>query len=272
MRRIKHWIKLYFQSLVYRQKRSDKRRIAMESFLDNNMFAAKTRLDRASFDIFTYHGEDGIIGYLLRNLGNVNKKFIDIGAGDCITGNCACLAVHYNWSGVFIDANKNQLSIGKRFYKSNGKVKFVETLVAPDTIDELLSTLCNGEEVGLLSIDIDGNDYWIWKAIETIKPAIVVIEAKIEYGIQEVIVPYSIENNRNNNEMYNGASVKAFEKLGKRKGYKLVGANKQGYNLFFVRADATYNASPAEALLANINIQQCFYPNSFFNQYEFVTE
>ena len=50
----------------------------MESFLDNNMFAAKTRLDRASFDIFTYHGEDGIIGYLLRNLGNIKKKFIDI--------------------------------------------------------------------------------------------------------------------------------------------------------------------------------------------------
>jgi len=272
MRRIKHWIKLYFQSLVYRQKRSDKRRIAMESFLDNNMFAAKTRLDSASFDIFTYHGEDGIIGYLLRNLGNVNKKFIDIGAGDCITGNCACLAVHYNWSGVFIDANKNQLSIGKRFYKSNSKVNFVETFVAPDTIDELLSTLCKGEEVGLLSIDIDGNDYWIWKAIETIRPAIVVIEAKVEYGIQDLIVPYNTENYRSNNEMYNGASVKAFEKLARKKGYKLVGANKQGYNLFFVKSEASVFGYSADKLLENESIQQSFYPVSFFQQHEFVTE
>jgi hypothetical protein len=269
---LKHWIKINFHSFIYRKKRNDKSRNDMENFLDNIKQSSELKLSDTSYNIFTYHGEDGIIAYLLRNLEMGIKSFVDIGSGDCITGNCASLAVHYHWGGVFLDANQNQLSIGKRFHYKNNKIKFVKSFVEPETINKLLSELCIEKEIGLLSIDIDGNDYWIWKAIEVIKPAIVVVEAKIEFGVMDVIVPYRKMHGRESNRMYNGASVKAFEKLGKRKGYKLVGANKQGYNLFFVRADAVVNALSAEELLADNNIQQCFYPNSFFNQYEFVTE
>lgn len=269
---MKQWLKKIFGSLVFRKQLNSKRRAELDSFLSNIQHGALRKLSDSSFDVFTYHGEDGIIGYLIRKANVENKTFVDIGSGDCIKSNCACLAVHYNWQGLFIDSNQIQLNIGRKFYRNNNKVRFKNVDVSPENVNEILKFAGITGKIGLVSIDIDGNDYWIWKALNVIQPEIVVIEAKIEYGTQDLIVPYGGNNHRSKNIQYNGASVKAFEKLGLKKGYKLVGSNKEGYNLFFVKENLPIPAITADELLHDPYIQQSFFPLGFFKQHEFVTE
>src|SRR5206468_12099135 len=110
--------------------------------------------------------------------------------------NCALLAVHQNWSGIFVDADKTQLDIGKAFYKRLGKnnLHFENAFVTPHSVNQLIEAHGIKGPAGLLSIDIDGNDYWIWKAIEVIEPLIVIAEAKVEFGMKDIIVPYSKDN------------------------------------------------------------------------------
>ena len=131
----------------------------------------------------------------------------------------------------------------------------------------------NGK-IGLLSIDIDGNDYWIWDSLEIIRPAIVVIEAKVEFGMKSIVVPYSNENHHRFDKRYNGASVEALHKLGVRKGYTLVGANAHAYNLFFI--DNMYLKPPFQAvetatLLQHPETIKSLYPASFFESHTFVS-
>lgn len=233
-----------------------------------------SKLSDASFDIFTYHGEDGIIAYLLEQLGNVSKQFVDIGAGDCVKSNCACLAFHFNWNGLFIDKSVGQLSVGRSFYKrkieKGATIRFLDSNVTAENVNEIIVNAGISNEVGLLSIDIDGNDYWIWKALDIIQPRIVVIEAKVEFGHHSIVVPYGSENHHSTDSMYNGASVGALVKLGKEKGYKLVGANMQGYNLFFVKyTEDLVEVTPADVLTHPETIRS-FYPESFFNEHKFV--
>jgi hypothetical protein len=93
----------------------------------------------------------------------------------------------------------------------------------------------------LLSIDIDGNDYWTWEAITVVNPTIVVIEYNARFGAsRSVTVPYRadfVRSRAHYSMIYYGASLTALWALGRRKGYSLVGCNSAGNNAFFVRQD-----------------------------------
>lgn len=231
------------------------------------------KLEEASFDIFTYHGEDGIIFYLASLSKGIPPTFVDIGSGDCIKSNCSTLAVHFGWEGLFIDKDKKQLDVGKRFYQrkrfEGSLLEFVQAEITEENVNQVLRTAGFNEGVGLLSIDIDGNDYWIWKAIECIQPEIVVIEAKVEFGLRNLVVPYGKNNHHGADKMYNGASVEAIRLLGMKKGYKLAGANKQGYNLFFVRSEYPVPETTSSDILNNPDIISSFYPDIFFETHKF---
>ena len=114
--------------------------------------------------------------------------------------------------------------------------KFVEAFITRENINELITEAGLSGPIGVMSIDIDGNDYWVWEAVRVVEPAVVVIETHIEFGMRDIVVPY------NANHVYPGkhpeyfsASPVAMVKLGRRKGYRLVGANRYGFNLFFVK-------------------------------------
>lgn len=271
---VKRFIKKHFGHRVYRAALNPGRKAELEDFTARLLLDEPSSLSAASFDIFTYHGEDGILHYLVSRLGNVPRFFADIGAGDCIKSNCANLVTHFGWQGLFIDQNSRQLAVGKGFYKGLLKdgqsLSFEATAVTPDNINDIFRKhLGQQPAVGLLSIDIDGNDYWIWKALTEIKPEVVVIEAKVEFGRRDLVVPYGPQNHRSADMMFNGASVKALALLGKSKGYKLVGANKQGYNLFFVKEESPLAEVTAESLLADPEVSRSFYPDSFFAAHTF---
>lgn len=257
---------------MYRRQLSPKRKAEAESHLRQKVIQGP--LHQASFNVFTYHGEDGIILYLLHHIGAVSKLFLDIGSGDCIKSNCANLAVHYGWQGMFVDKDPKQLAVGQNFYRKNVHhnqlLKFLEIEVTTEKINGILKDYGYSGDVGLLSIDIDGNDYWIWKAIEVIRPSIVVIEAKVEFGELNIVVPYGTHNHHGMDKMYNGASVEALRLLGEQKGYKLAGANKQGYNLFFVKKEATIPVTTTREIINNPETIISIYPDKFFSTHTFV--
>ena len=96
-------------------------------------------------------------------------------------------------------------------------------------------------EIGLLSVDIDGNDYWIWQAINSVNPAIVVSEYNFRFGASRAVtVPYDagfIRTKAHHSNIYYGASLKSLCILANKKGYSFVGCNSAGNNAFFVRND-----------------------------------
>ncbi len=276
MRAFKNWIKRNFTNLLYGRKKNAARKKELDNWLKQFEKQTPARLSDTSFDIFTYHGEDGIIHYLLSQLKNVPPVFADIGAGNCITGNCSTLAVHDGWKGIFIDKDAGQIALGKKFYgqmpSGGAGINFIVEEITNLNIDQVISNTGIENEIGLLSIDIDGNDYWIWKNITVIRPRIVVIEAKVEFGIRDLVVPYGNKNHRSVDPRYNGASVEALRKLGIEKGYKLVGANKQGYNLFFIKEQESIPATTSSEVLWYPGAISSFYPPAFFKQHKFVKD
>ncbi|MBL7732211.1 MAG: hypothetical protein JNM88_13610 [Chitinophagaceae bacterium] len=268
MEAVKHFIKKHFSRLLYKRKTNAARRLELEQHTAAMRKQQPASIADASFDIFTYHGEDGILHYLLSFLPDAPRRFVDVGSGDCIKSNCAMLAVQLGWEGVFIDKNKRQLAVGRHFYGSlstANKLSFTEAAVTPATINQLATS----RQAGVLSIDIDGNDYWIWKALDAIQPEVVIIEAKVEFGQRNCVVPEGPGNHHAVDPMYNGASVEALTRLGRSKGYKLAGANKQGYNLFFVKQHHPLPEVSAASVLNDPDTVSSFYPDTFFHTHTF---
>jgi hypothetical protein len=273
MQTLKQAIKRAFPGWVYGHKKSTAAKASVLDWVKRFKNKPVSGLSDASYDVFTFHGEDGIILYLLDHMKDVPPFFVDIGAGDCIRSNCSTLAVHFGWQGLFIDQDAGQLAVGKSFYKhmvaKGVKLKMIQQQITAGNINELLKNESLPHDTGLLSIDIDGNDYWVWKAIDVIRPRIVIIEAKVEFGPRNIIVPDGDHNHHSVDKMYNGASVEALRILGKEKGYKLVGANKYGYNLFFVKENEPFPAVSTADILDQPGTKESFYPESFFTTHTF---
>ncbi len=193
------------------------------------------------FKVFSQFEEDGKLLYIFSLLGMGTKTFVDLGSHDCVNSNCANFAVHFNWKGLFVDGDPSLLAIGKNFYKKipnawSYKPHFFNAFITKDNINDLLQQQGYTGPIEFLSIDIDGNDYWVWQAIEVIQPKVVLVECQVAFGLRNLVVPYQADfvNDVTQNNYY-GASGMALQKLGKKKGYRLVGSNDYGNNLFFIR-------------------------------------
>jgi hypothetical protein len=231
-------------------------------------------------NVFTYHGEDGLLFYLIAQFETINKRFVDIGAGNCVKSNCANLATNLGWKGLFIEGDNDNLVIGKRFYAKHMFTKyyppiFQHAFVTAENCNELIIKNDFEGNIGLLSIDIDGNDYWIWKALTVIQPSIVIIETKVEYGLNDIITPYSEKNNNQINQKYSGTSIPAMIKLAQHKGYRLVAANRHAYNLIFVKESNLLQTVPtltASDIMQFSSVSECFLTTEELNKFTFVTE
>jgi hypothetical protein len=194
------------------------------------------------FKVSSQWGEDGIIQHLIRNIEIKNKIFVEFGVENYTESNTRFLLQNNNWSGLVIDGSEENILYIKNdpiYWKYN--LKAVCAFIDKDNINRLL--LDNGIEsdIGILSVDIDGNDYWVWEAIDSITPRIVICEYNALFGHKaKVSTPYDknfIRNQKHFSNIYYGASLGALEYLGKKKGYSLVASNSAGNNLFFVRND-----------------------------------
>ena len=194
------------------------------------------------FRAFSQWGEDGIIQFLIKNVPINRKIFIEFGVQDYTESNTRFLLINNNWSGLVIDGGLEEIAYIKNdpiYWQYN--LKAVNSFITKNNINQIF--LENGiqGEIGLLSVDIDGNDYWVWQAIDCINPAIVVSEYNFRFGATKAVtVPYDagfVRTKAHYSNIYYGASLKALCLLATKKGYTFVGCNSAGNNAFFVRKD-----------------------------------
>jgi hypothetical protein len=221
-------------------------------------------LEEIGFNVYSPTYEDGILLFIFSIIGITNKKLVDIGAGTVQGSSVSNLIINHSFSGLLIEGKKENSKLLRDYYSKHPETllfppKTISALVTAENVNQLINNNKLHGEIDLLCIDIDGMDYWIWKAIEVIQPRVVVVEYQDILGPQKSwTVPYKADfnvhdysvNNKLNN--YNGASLSAFVKLGKQKGYRLIGCNKGGWNAFFIRNDIN------DEYLPEITVENCF--------------
>jgi hypothetical protein len=234
--------------------RVERNRILTAQQLIHNIHARQTlplRLSDMEFRVFSQWGEDGIIQYLLSKVPIENDVFIEFGIEDYRESNTRFLLVNDNWRGLVIDANPDYITqIKTRDFYYRHDLTAISSFITKDNINQLIKSNGILGDIGLLSVDIDGNDYWVWEAINVVSPRIVVCEYNSLFGSKEsVTIPYGEKFQRtvaNYSNLYFGASLKALCLLAQKKGYVFVGSNKAGSNAFFVRKDVAENIPSME--------------------------
>ena len=205
-------------------------------------------LERYGFKVYSQNDEDGIIEEIFNRINTTNKIFVEFGVQNGLESNCHYL-LHKDWRGLWIDGSKDYVNeIISRFYPaiSNKQLAVKCAFITKDNINQLIGEVIQGE-IDLLSIDIDGNDYHVWQAINVIKPRVVVIEYNAKFPPNhEWIMAYNEKHLWDGSDCH-GASLKSLELLGRKLGYQLVGTNLNGVNAFFVRQELVGNHFIQEA-------------------------
>lgn len=199
----------------------------------------------AEFGVFSQWGEDGIIEWLLSKSDGVPETFIEFGVEDYRESNTRFLLQHRNWRGLVIDGSAEHIAnIRTQALSWRHELLAVCSFITSDNIEATIADAGFAGDIGFLSVDIDGNDYWVWQAINNISPHFVIIEYNANFGdLQPLTVPYRDDFFRtaaDPSNLYFGASCKAIEHLAKLKGYVMLGSNRTGSNLFFARADRAF--------------------------------
>ncbi len=221
-------------------------------------------LEPYGYKVYSQNDEDGIIQEIFKRIGTKTKIFIEFGVQNGLESN-SHLLLFYGWKGLWIEGSSEFCEEIKIKFKPiiyNKQLRVVNMFITKDNINELIKNSGFEGEIDLLSIDIDGNDYYIWEAINVVDPRVVIIEYNAKFP-----------PNLNWRQAYNathiwrgddwhGASLKALEGLALKKGYTLVGTNLRGCNAFFVRNDLVedefYNKNTAEALYNPLRLQLIF--------------
>ena len=216
------------------------------------------------FRCYSQNGEDGILLYLFSVLGTTNRKVVEICAGDGIECNAANLIVNHGWHGLLLDGSADHVAQGTQFYAKGKNTwiappKFVHAWVTADNVNSLVEDHGFAGEIDLLSLDMDGNDYWILNSLlDRIQPRVVVFEFNPYCGPERSLtISYEPDFRLDLSvQPYRcGASLPAFVKLGQRKGYRLVGVQSLGFNAFFVRQGL------GEQLVPTRSARECFERN-----------
>jgi hypothetical protein len=204
-------------------------------YLEPEALGYPERLTARRFRISSQNQEDGLTLALLNETGVKHRRFVEIGSG-LSGGNSGFLAKELGWSGLMVDGDEaHMIQVGRRF----PSVTAVAAWITRENVNETIATHGFAGEVDLFSLDLDGNDYWIWEAMTACAPRVVILEYNSMFGAtRSVTVPYEPTFDRHDRHtLYYGASLTALAHLSARKGYRLVAVEPTGVNAFFVRDD-----------------------------------
>jgi len=223
---------------------------------------ASPRLGDHEWQVFSQWGEDGIIDHLVRHVPVPRRFFVEFGVESYREANTRFLLTQGGWAGLVLDSDAAAVAAIRRDpIRWRHHLDVVHATVRRDNIDSLLEQNGAAGPIGLLSIDVDGNDYWIWEAITVAQPAIVVVEYNALFGPDRAVtVPYDPEFRREAahwSQVYVGASLRALVGLGGRKGFAFAGTNRAGNNAFFVER----NRLPAG--WRELSVEEGFTPAQF---------
>lgn len=218
--------------------------LALGALLSKQQYGMQSsQLNDYEFRIFSQFGDDGIIQYLIKNIAIKNDIFIEFGVENFLESNTRFLMMNNNWTGFVMDGSTEAMQslVNQAWYwKYNLTQKAI--FIDKDNINELLSET-GFSDIGLLHIDLDGNDYHIFNAIDLsrLSPAIIIVEYNSVFGAERLIsVPYQKDFYRTKahySNLYAGASLPALTHVAQAKGYALVGCNLAGNNAYFVKRE-----------------------------------
>ena len=191
----------------------------------------------AELRIFSQNGEDGVTCEVVRHLPGVTQHFVEFGVGDGWSCNTRVLAEVLGWSGTYFEIDPGTHALLQDRYVNSSRVTATQAAVTPDNVNDLFVQAGVPAEFGVLCIDIDGQDFWVWQALsEDFRPAIVIAEVNLAYGMDVALTESPGAPQGALTETW-GASLRAMESLARGKGYRLVHIEMAGVNAFFVRED-----------------------------------
>ena len=223
---------------------SDIKLLIAQSIIQNMEYEAILDIQKTELKVFSQWGEDGIIQWLIHKIPIENPVFIEFGVENYLEANTRFLLLNNYWKGLVIDSsdeNIHQITSSELYWKYD--LQTASHFITRENINEIFVEAGITGDIGLLSIDVDGNDYWIWEAITVISPRIVICEYNSVFGgLPAITIPYDPNFQRTKahySNLYYGASIQALCVLARKKGYIFVGSNKAGNNAFFVRSDVS---------------------------------
>ena len=223
----------------------EKQKLLLGKILSNQIknkdFEINSLID-VEYSIFSQFGDDGIIQWLIQNLDLPNKTFIEFGVEDYGESNTRFLMMNDNWSGFVMDGSESNIkNLKSSYYYWKYKLDAKAVFINKENINNLIEEQEFDKDLGLLHIDLDGNDYYIWDAISVIEPIIVIVEYNSIFGKDRPIsTKYNANFIRSSSHYSNllfGTSIKSLYELAERKGYSFIGCNEGGNNAYFVRND-----------------------------------
>lgn len=240
MKKIKNAIMSEIEAIVS----ADFELLALGKLLSNQqLLLPNMRFHEAGFKIFSQFDDDGLIQYLIKHIEIENEIFIEFGVQDYSESNTRFLMMNNNWQGFVMDgSSKNMDELKKQPYFWQYSLSAQAVFIDKDNINDLIAG-AGFQNIGILSIDIDGNDAHILECMDLtiINPAIIIIEYNSLFGIERAIsVPYDkhfVRTEKHYSNQYYGASLKALSHIASKKGYALIGCNNFGNNAYFVRKD-----------------------------------
>jgi len=185
--------------------------------------------------------EDGILLYIFSRIGETTRQVVEICAGngrECMAAN---LILNHGWQGLLFDGSAANVAEGRDFYRRHADAMgnppvFVQAWLSAENINDEIRKHGVSGEVDLFSLDVDGNDYWFWKALDVISPRVCVIETNSAIPSHLALTsPYAPDFQMK--DAFHSASLAAIAKLGREKGYRLIGTNNAGFNAFLMRND-----------------------------------
>jgi hypothetical protein len=243
------------------QVEQDVRAVLRRLALPTDPLPYPNRLIAQRFRGMSQNEEDGITLALMQEIGPGSRRFVEVGCGDN-GGNSGFLALECGWSGLMIDGDASRVAVARATFGA-GPVSVVHAWITREKINELIQMHGLDGEIDLLSIDVDGNDYWIWDAIHVCRPRVVIVEYNSLFGADlAVTIPYREDfYTKNYSKGYHGASLQALSALAARKGYRLVTVEPRGVNAFFLRNDIAPHVPACDARAAFRSLDKISYRN-----------
>lgn len=235
------------------------RSLLLQGRIAANQIADRRRIRNfgdVEFRVCSQWGEDGIIEWLCQMLPDISRSFIEFGVESFAEANTRFLLENRGWRGLILDGSETSMSaLRQQSLYWRHDLTAVPAFVTAENINGLIRSHGFAGPLGILSVDIDGNDYWVLQAIDCVDPAIIICEINGVFGdLRAFTVPYRPDFMRMDGHysgQYFGCSVAAVRALCERKGYSFLGTNTNGVNAFFVRHDL---APPLLAAIEEIRI------------------
>lgn len=216
--------------------------------------------------ITSQNGEDGILREIFRSIGAQSRYLVEFGVGDGHECNGAHLIRRAGWSGLMLEGDPESFRRLEDAYKPFPRLQVGNRFITAENIAAIFAEFRVSQSFDLLSIDIDGNDYWVWRALSAYRPRVVVIEYNAAHPPPVRWVMRYDPNHRWDGTTYFGASLASLAALGREMGYGLVGTDTLGVNAFFAQRALLSDLARLRLGLPEVSAERAYHPAGFLNQ------